>query len=370
MNFSCDRDLIFEALNIVIKPVPQKASIPVLEGICFEIEADGTCRLTGSDVEMSIETVIHITAEEKCSFVVPAKKFFDMISKIDSGNINFTLDPNKMLHIVSGMIKFDISTQDAEFYPQMPLVEKSKSIVIKQELLLNMIKQTLFSVSEFEAKATLRGLYFCVEYGFLTVVGSDMRRMAMRKEEFLNTNGEDFSFIVPAKTAAELSKIITGDTDVIIGIASTHIVFEFDETKVTSRLISGEYIKYKSLLKREFKNEVIVNCDDLKKALERALIVNDKSNSCIRVNFEYDSIVIYCRTSEGHSLTDEIPCKKTGENMEIGFKGKYLLDVLNGCGDKEIKIKIDSARTPACLVPTDGSDRYIYLISPMNINND
>ena len=243
MNFSCDRDLILEALNTVIKPVPQKASIPVLEGICFEIEADGTCRLTGSDVEMSIETVIHIDAEEKGSFVVPAKKFFDMISKIDSGKIDFTLDPNKMLHIVSGMIKFDISTQDAEFYPQMPLVEKSKSIVIKQELLLNMIKQTLFSVSEFEAKATLRGLYFCVEDGFLTVVGSDMRRMAMRKEEFLNTNGEDFSFIVPAKTAAELSKIITGDTDVIIGIASTHIVFEFDETKVTSRLISGEYIK-------------------------------------------------------------------------------------------------------------------------------
>ena len=243
MNFSCDRNLIFEALNTVIKPVPQKASIPVLEGICFEIEADGTCRLTGSDVEMSIETVIHIETDEKGSFVVPAKKFFDMISKLDSGNIDFSLDTNKMLHIVSGLIKFDISTQDAEFYPQMPLVEKSKSIVIKQDLLLNMIKQTLFSVSEFEAKATLRGLYFCVEDGFLTVVGSDMRRMAMRKEEFLNTNGEDFSFIVPAKTAAELSKIINGDSEVIIGIASTHIVFEFDETKVTSRLISGEYIK-------------------------------------------------------------------------------------------------------------------------------
>lgn len=366
MTFSCDKDLMLNALNTVIKPVPQKASIPVLEGIYFEIDANGETHLIGSDVEMAIETVIHVNASDRACFVVPAKKFLEMISKLNSGEIDFELDNKNILHIISGLIKFDIPTQDAQYYPQQPIVEKSKTIIMKQDILSNMIKQTAFSISELEIRAYLRGLHFEIADGFLTVIGSDMRRMAIRKEEYLNLNGEDFSFTVPLKTVIELSKILKSEGEVSIGIASTHIVFEFDETKVTSRLISGDYVKYKSHLKREFKTEVIINCDEFRKAIERALIViDDKINSCIRINFEYDSVVIYCRTNDGHSLTDEVSCKKTGENMEIGFKGKYLLDVIAGCGDKEIKIKLDTVRTPACFVPVDGSDRYVYIVSPM-----
>ena len=372
MKFSCEKNIMVDASNKVIKTIPSKSTMPVLEGILIQIENDGMLRMAGSDTELSIETFIAVETDSKIDFVVNAKTFYDMLCKLDSGTIFFEVDEKMMLHIVCGVIKYDLPTMDADLYPNIPLVEKSKTIVLNEKCLSSMIKQTLFSAADNDATRTvLKGAYFEISEKDITVVASDTYRMAVRKENFKNESGENFSFIVPAKTLNELVKIMQNeDEDVRIGIANTHIVIEFEQTKLTSRLINGEYLKYKALLGREYKTKVKIKCIDLVKAIDRAsVIITDKIRNVIKVSFEYDSIVLYCRTPEGHSFTDEIVAEKDGENIEMGFKGKYLVDALNGSEQEEVNIYIDSPRTPICIKPIDG-DKFVYIISPMKLEND
>lgn len=372
LKFYCEKNVIIDAVNKVIKTIPSKATMPILEGLLIEIEKDGTLRMAGSDTELSIETFIDVQTDNKASFVIVAKTFYDILSKLDSGTVYFELDDKKMLHIVCGVIKYDLPTMDADLYPNIPMVEKSKTITLNEKVLSSMIKQTLFSAAENDStRSVLKGAYFEIQGSEITVVTSDIYRMAVRKENFDNKTGEDFSFIVPTKTLSEMVKIMQNDDeDVRIGIANTHIVIEFEQTKMTSRLISGEYIKYKSLLGRDYKTSVQFKCADLVKAIDRAsVIMTDKVRNVIKTSFEYDSIIVYCRTPEGQSFTDEIPAEKNGENIEMGFKGKYLVDALNGSDEEEVVFYIDSPRTPICVKPTQG-DKFIYIISPRKIDND
>ncbi len=372
MKFSCEKNMILDALNKVIKTIPPKATMPILEGILIDLAADGQLKLTGSDTELSVETYIQVETDQAARFVVHAKTFYDMLGKLDSGTVFFELDEKQMLHIINGVIKYDLPTMDATLYPSIPMVEKSKTIVLKEKVLGSMIRQTLFSAAENDStRSVLKGEYFQIENNEITVVASDTYRLAIRKETFENQNGENCSFIVPTKTLSELIKIMKNeDEEVSIGIASTHIVIEFEQTRITSRLISGEYLRYQALLNKTYKTTVKVKCEDLVRAIDRAsVIITDKIRNVIKVSFEYDSIILYCRTPEGHSFTDEIPAEKTGENIEMGFKGKYLVEALNGSEQESVIFDIDSPRSAICIRPLEG-DSFMYIVSPMKLSND
>ena len=372
MTFSCEKNVILEAVNTVIKVVPSKSSIPVLEGIFVEITDDKKIRLVGSDIDIGIETFRALDNAEGCgAFVANAKTFGEMLSKLENGTVFFTLDEKNVLHMICGVIKYDLPCIDASLYPSMPMIEKSKSLSLKKSVLHSMLRQTLYAVSNNDTRPILRGALFDIEKESITVVASDTFRLAMRKEIFENPNEENFSFIVPGRTLSELTKIMKNDDEnVDIGIASTHISFEFDETKIQSKLLAGEFLNYKNIIPKEFKTTVKVDTDNLKRAIERAaVLISEKIKNPVRMSFGFDSVVVSCRTPEGSSLTDEISAEIKGENIEIGFNDKYLIDALNASEKDKIHFNLNSPVTPMCITPED-SDSFVFLISPMRLRND
>lgn len=370
MTFSCDKNLILEAVNNAIRTVPSKSSLPVLEGLLLHVCDDGSLRIIGSDAEMFIETKIDVESVVNVSFVVSAKLFFDMLTKLENGSVFFDLDDKGILNIFSGVIKYKLPTMDASLYPVVPEIERSESLCMKKSVLASMLRQTLYSVAVKETRPVLRGELFDIRKNSISIVSSDTFRMAVRTEFFEEEREKEFSFIVPGKALSEVAKIMKNDEEnVYIGVASTHVVFEFDNTRIVSRLIAGDFLRYQTMIPKTFKTSILIHTEELKKSIERAsVLINDKVKNPVRVRFEFDTIVVSYKTPDGSSMTDEIKAHIEGDNFEIGFNDKFIMDALNACEVPEIVLNLNSPVASLCIKPKD-SEKFIFLLSPMKLKD-
>lgn len=368
MHFSCDKNLLLNSVNIVSKIIPQKSLMPALDGILLELFDDGKLKLTGFDLEVGIETYLTVDVIKPGRLIVTAKIFSEILRNLDNETIFLEADEKLNLTISCGVIKFVIPCLAYDLYPDMPIIEKANVFKLKQNILHSMIRQTIFSVSTNDSRPALKGMLFDIKENEINIISSDTFKMAIRKETFENTLGSDMSFIVPGKALAELVKIMNdNDDEIFIGLASHHITFEFNNIKIISRLIEGEFINYKSVIPKAFKTTATIKLNEIQKAVERAsILISEKIKSAVRCSLEFDSIIISCKTSAGHSLTDEIRAEIKGDNLEIGFNNKYLLDIFNACESEDICLMLNSPVTSMCVSPID-SDKFLYLISPMRI---
>jgi DNA polymerase-3 subunit beta len=342
--------------------------MPALDGILMELFKDGKLKLTGFDLEVGIETYLTVEAVTPGKLIVNAKLFGDILRNLDNGTIYLEADEKLNLNISCGVIKFVIPCLPFDMYPDMPIIEKSNVFKLKQNILHSMIRQTIFSVSANDSRPALKGMLFDIIDNEIYIISSDTFKMAIRKETFDNTLGSNISFIVPGKALAELVKIMNdNDDEIYIGLASHHITFEFNNIKIISRLIEGEFINYKSIIPKAFKTTATIKLNEIQKAVERAsILISEKVKSPVRCSLEFDSIVISCKTSDGHSLTDEIRAEIKGDNLEIGFNNKYLLDIFNACECEDVCLMLNSPVTSMCVSPIN-SEKFLFLISPMRL---
>lgn len=368
MIINCEKNVLSEGVNTVSKVILSKSPVPALEGILFEAYEGGKLKLTGSDIDVGIETFIDVDVEKDGSIIVNAKLFGEILRNLTNDTVRIEVDEKLNMHISCGVVNYNIPCMSAKYYPNIPIFENEKSIKLKRGVLFSMIRQTIFSVSVFDAKPVLKGVLFEIGKENLSLVSSDNYRLSIRKEAFENKYKEEFSFIVPGKTLNEIIKMSGDEEDeVSIGISNNYVCFEFDGIRIVSKLLKGEFINYKSIIPFSFKTTCKVKTQDIKKAVERAsLLVDEKVRYPVKFSIEFDSMVISYRKTEGHSFTDEIKIEKQGDSLEIGFNNKYVLSILSAIEDEEILIKLNSPLASMCITPVD-SDKYFYLVSPMRL---
>ena len=371
MKFCCDKVVLSDAINTVNKVIPVKGVMPALEGILFNVYDDGKIKLTGFDLEVGIETYFDAEVEKEGSFIVNAKLLGDIVRSLSNESVILSLDDKMNMTIVSGVIQFVIPCLSADMFPDMPLIEGERQIKLKQSLLHSMVRQTIFAIAQNDVKPIQKGVLFDANENVLTVVASDYYRLALRKEIFEDGFGEGFHFIVPGKALHELIKIMDdNDDEILINLASKHVVFEFANVRIISRLLEGEFIKFDTIIPASFKTIAKVNTEEVKKAIERAsLLIDEKIRVPVRFSFEYDSIIISCRKTDGHSFTDEVHTDKEGENLEIGFNNKQLLSILAGSEKDELLFKLNNPLSSMVVTGTE-DDKFLYMTSPMRLRNE
>jgi len=370
MKFSCDKNILVQAVNAVIKILPAKSPMPLLEGILLET-GENNLKLIGYDMEVGIDTCIEVEVQTPGKIVVNGKMFGDVLKNLDNNIIYISVDDKYNMSITCGLIKYVLPCLDAQAYPEMPVLENSKIFNIKQNIFLSMIRQTLFAVSTNDSRPILTGSLFDIGENSITVVSSDNFKMAIRREEYENPIKEAFSFIVPGKTQRELLNLVENNEDLMtIGLASRHIVFEFGTIRIISRLLDGEFLNYNAIIPRTFKTKTTVNIKEFKKTVERAsVLISEKVKIPVRCDFEHDTIVLSCKSNDGHSFNDEIKSEIEGEPLEIGFNHKYLIDALNACEGESVLLALNSPVSSMCFLPEKG-EKFVYLISPMRLRND
>ncbi|WP_346664043.1 DNA polymerase III subunit beta, partial [uncultured Merdimonas sp.] len=263
--------------------------------------------------------------------------------------------------------KFDLSGKPGDEFSYLPVIEKENSIEISQFTLKEVIRQTIFSISDSESNKMMGGELFEIKDNILRVVSLDGHRISIRKIS-LKEDTEDKKLIVPGKTLTEISKILSGEVESMVNISYTnnHIVFEFDQTIVVSRLIEGDYFKIDQMLSSDYETKVRINKKELLNCIDRATLLikeGDKKPIIIQIGDEWMELRI---KSQIGSMNEEIVIEKEGKDLMIGFNPKFLIDALRVIDDEEVTLYLMNAKAP-CFIK-DEEESYIYLILPVNFN--
>ena len=367
MKIICSKSNLLNGVNTVSKAVPSKTTMSILE--CILIDANkGEIKLTANDMELGIETVIDGEIKEKGIIALDAKIFLEMVRKLPDNDVTIETDATYKATITCEKAKFNIVGKSGEDFSYLPQIERSESIVVSQFTLKEIIRQTIFSIADNFTNKILTGELFEINGDVLKVVSSDGLRISLRKIQLKNSYPAK-KVIVPGKTLNEVSKILAGDIDKDVNIFFTdkHILFEFDNTTVVSRLIEGEYLKIDNILSADYETKIKLNKKEFLGCIDRStLLIKEGDKKPIILNILDDVMELKMNSIVG-SLDEELDISKMGKDLIIGFDPKFLIDALKVIDDEEIEIKLLNSKAP-CFIKDD-EENYIYLILPVTFSS-
>lgn len=364
MKINVLRTDLANAVGNVSRAVAAKASIPALEGILIKAY-DQKLSISGYDLEIGMTTTIDATVQQQGEIVVSAKLFSEIVRKLPEEIVCIETDERMITYITSGQADYQIVGMSSVEYPDLPVFEETNSFEIKGDLLKEMIRQTVYATSDNMAKPIYTGSLFEIKDKIFKIVAIDGYRMAIRQE---NVDSEiDAKFVVPGKTQQEVLKLINDESVVNLSIGQRHIMFRINNYTVVSRLIEGVFIDYKTTFPKETKTEVVVNTRKIINAVDRmALLNNDKVQTPVRCNIVNDEIRLSCSSAVGKA-NDVISAPVMGEEVEIGFNNRYLLEALKNIDCDEVKLLLNGSISPMVVKPIKG-DEFVSLIVPMRIS--
>lgn len=364
MKLVCKKSNLLNGVQIVSKAVPSKTTMQILE--CILIDATkGSILLTANDMELGIETRIEGDIVEKGIIAIDAKIFLEIVRKLPDNEVTIVSDENYNVTITCEKAKFNISGKEGDDFSALPLIEKEEHIIVSQFTLKEVIRQTIFSISDSDNNKLMTGELFEIDENILKVVSLDGHRISIRKIELKNSY-EHKKVVVPGKTLNEITKILTGeaDKDVCIYFTDKHVVFEFDDTVVVSRLIEGEYFKIDQMLSTDYETKFKINKKEFLNCIDRAtLLVKEGDKKPIIMTITDESLVLKIQSNIGR-MNEDIDITKQGKDIMIGFNPKFLIDALKVIDDEEIEIYMVNPKAP-CIIK-DVAESYIYLILPVN----
>ena len=366
MKIICNKSNLVKGVSIVSKAVPSKTTMPILECILIDATMD-IIRLTANDMELGIQTEIEGEIIEHGMIAIDAKIFSEIVRKLPDNEIVIETDNNLQMTITCEKAKFDISGKSGDDFSYLPIIEKNETVTISQFTLKEVIRQTIFSIADNESNKLMIGELFEIQNGILRVVSLDGHRISIRKIE-LKEPCEDRKIVVPGKTLIEISKILSGEaeSEVCMYFTNNHIVFEFDNTIVVSRLIEGEYFKIDQMLSSDYETKVRINKRELLNCIDRAtLLVKEGDKKPIIINIGDEVMELRIKSQLG-SMNEDIMIHKEGKDLMIGFNPKFLIDALRVIDDEEVDLYLMNAKAP-CFIK-DEAENYIYLILPVNFN--
>lgn len=363
MKFSCEKSTLFDAINIASRAVTNKSTIALLEGL--RLTATDTLTLAGYDLQLGIRTTIEADVVEPGEIVLNARLFGDIVRKLPDDVVYVETDDKLLTTIRCGRSVFNLIAAASDDFPQMPEVDCDSQLVLPQPVLKSMIAGTIFAVSDNEAKPIHTGCLFETENGVFSMVAVDGYRLSIRREKL---DAPAMSFVVPGGALREIERILSDDKEKTVTIYpdEKHILFEIDGTVLITRLIDGQFLKYRSAIPEEFDHEVIINVRDMITCIERvSLIVSEKLKNPVRITFEGNVAKMSCITAIGKSYDECVLGGDVGD-LEIGFNNRYLLDALRACPDENVVMKLKGSLNPMVLTPVDG-EGFTYLVLPVRL---
>ncbi len=368
MKFSCEKNILLNGLLTASRAVTNKSAMPLLEGLLINAE-DNTLTITGYDLSMGIRTTAEINITEPGKIVLNAKLLIDIVRKLPQETIYIETDEKMLTTIKCGRSVFTLIATEAEEYPELAEVSENSSFSLPQDLLKNMIAQTIFSVSDNTSKPILTGCLFEIENDELHIAAVDGYRLSVRREKIEGISNK-ISFVVPGASLREIEHILTDeDGTVDIYPDEKNILFRIGRTTLITRLLEGEFLNYKAAIPTDYEFEISVNRQEIVSSIERvSLIVNEKLKNPVRFSFKDNFMQLSCITTISKSY-DECSFEGNSNELEIGFNNRYILDALRAASDDVVKMRLKGTLNPVLILPPEG-EKYTYLVLPVRLKNN
>ena len=378
MKIKFEKAKMLEKLVRAMGAVSQKNTHPFTEGVLLETCENGL-KMSTYDMEKSVRALVEAEIIIEGACVINAQRLLSIVRILPESVITLTVDENLVVNIKSGRSSFSLHALAAKDFPQMPVIAGRESFTIEQCALKKMIVRTAHSIAQIDKRPILCGAFFKLEQDNIRVVSCDSYTLSLCN---LRTpivtvidNLERTSFIVPGKTVTELVKMLSDEPGefVTIMVTNKNIIFNMENLVFSSRLVEGEYIDYDRLIRRDQPIEAILDAKEFQDALERAALISEEkiagsTKNYVKLSFVGNSLQITSKSANG-DIFEEIEAEHTGNDIEIGFNCRYLIDTMRSVNTEKIKVKLITPNMSATIEPIDdeAEDQYIYMVLPLKM---
>lgn len=368
MKFSCEKTLLQSAVATASRAVAAKSSIPALEGVLLQTNSQLT--ISGYNMQTGIRTTLDTEITEEGSLVLPARLFGEIIRRLPDDIVTFTSDQNLNVQLTCGDTAYNILALSASDYPELPEVEDEYSVKIQQRVLKSMIGETSFAVSTDEVRPVHTGSLFEITQENLTIVSVDGFRLALRREPLEHSERGGFRFVAPGSALNEVEKICE-DTEnpAIITLGNRHLLFEAGATQLICRRLEGDFLDYKAAIPRANPISITTETRAMINSIDRvSVVISDKQKSPIRCIFQDNQVLMSAKTGNGEAK-DICRINGSGNELEIGFNNRYLLEALKYAPADTVRIELNTGISPCIITPIEGEEKFLYMVLPVRLKN-
>lgn len=375
MKVRIGRDELLTGLQRVQGVVEKRNTMPILSNVLLEARQEGA-EIVATDLEIGMRGLYKAAVLETGGVTISARKLFEIIKELPSGDIELTTGENNWTTIQMGKSQFKIVGLPSVDYPALPAIEREGLTPLSGDGLLELIRKTLFAAGDNDARYILNGLLVTLinteKKTTLRLVGTDGHRLAVAEHEMSQSGGkgvpQEIKAIIPKKAAHEMRRLLEegGDGEPLIGFAKNLMIFRKSGLLLTSRLMEGNYPNYQQVIPKEGGKKINVNRIELESALRRVSVLSKDKASAVKVSFAPGKMTLYSSSPDYGEATEELPARYEGEALSSGFNARYLLDVFGVMDGESVSLQIETPLSP-CLIQESESPGFKCVVMPIKI---
>jgi DNA polymerase-3 subunit beta len=372
MKFIVSSSQLLKQLQILGGVINANNTLPILDNFLFEIE-DNNLKISASDLETTMSSVLEVEADSNGIIAIPAKLLLDTLKTFPEQPLTFTVEENNTIEISSNSGKYALAYAGGEEFPAAVALDAPSTTMIKGDILSVAISKTIFASGNDDLRPVMSGVFFQFTPESLTFVATDAHKLVKYVRNDIHAD-EVAEFIMPKKPLNLLKNILSGsESDVKIEYNESNAKFTFDNIELICRLIDGKYPNYEAVIPKDNPNKLTLDRKLFLNSVKRVSIFSSKSTHQIRLKMAGTEIKISAEDIDFSNKADErLLCSYEGDDMQIGFNSRFLLEMLNNLDSEEIQLEMSLPNRAGILTPADGLDEgenITMLVMPVMIGN-
>ncbi|MBT4345171.1 MAG: DNA polymerase III subunit beta [Flavobacteriales bacterium] len=372
MKFIVNSTALLRELQKLNSVISSNNTLPILDNFLFEIN-EGNMAVTASDLEVTMKVAISVESEFDGRITIPARILIDTLKTFSNQPLTFVINlTNYSIEIISELGNYKLSGNNADEFPKSPTLTNSSSTFFKSEILQNAINKTLFASGNDDLRPVMSGVYCELSPEQVTFVATDAHKLVKHSRNDLSSD-KTASLILPKKPLTILKNNIVDGIDVKLDFNDTNALFSFENNTIICRLIDGKYPNYDAVIPKENPNKLTIETSLLLSSIKRISIYANKTTHQIRLKVSGSELQISSEDLDFSNKADErLPCHYEGEDIEIGFNSKFVIDMLNNIGSNKISLEMSAPNRAGIILPLDGTvegENTLMLVMPVMLNN-
>jgi DNA polymerase-3 subunit beta len=373
MRFIVSSQNLLRSLQSISGVLNTSNTLPILDDFLVELTGN-TLKVTASDLETTMSVVVEANmAEDEGSIAIPAKILLELLKTYGDTPLTFTIDNNQGIEIAADEAKFRITGHNADEFPRSPQMEATSNFVLTSELLLTAINKTIFATGNDDLRPAMSGVYCDLSPDSVIFVATDAHKLVRYKRTDASAETST-TFIMPKKPLNQLKSILPADTtEVQVIYNETNARFTFKNVDLVCRLIEGRYPNYEAVIPQDNPNTLIVDRQSLITTLRRASFFANKSTNQIRLSINGQELFIDAEDIDfAHESRQRLSCNYTGDDMEIGFNSRFLIEMLVNISTENIRLELSAPNRAGILRPLDAENKaedLLMLVMPVMLNS-
>ena len=375
MNFIVSSSYLLKNLNAISGVITSNPVVPILENVLFEIES-GNLLITASDLQTSVIVELQVESKEDGSVAIPAKILIETLKNLPEQPVTFSIDDqNYNIEINSDNGKYKLAGENSADFPKVPTLNDGFSSSIDSVVLNSAISNTIFSTSTDELRPAMTGIFFKLSNSSGTFVSTDGHRLVKYIRTDIKGDEVDHDMIIPRKSLNLLKSVIPSDksTDINLEFNASNAFFSFENVKMVCRLIDERYPDYDNVIPSDNSNIVILDRSEILGSLKRISIYANKTTNQVRFKISGSEILISAEDLDfSNEANERISCEHDGDNIEIGFNAKFLIEMLSNIESVKVRFKLSEPNRAGLIVPDNMSENedITMLVMPVMLNDD